>query len=184
MLDAGAFEVGGRVITNWNQQAYGTRTVTEILGLSLNTGTAWLNTLVGAERFYQYVDSFGFGKPTGVDAASEVAGQVKHPGDGLWHPSDLGTNAFGQGIAVTPLQLITAVASLLNEGELMQPRLVRATVADGVLSELPPVARGQSVSPATAATMRSTLGIMASSRKWLKGTGISSLWTYSMGASR
>lgn len=152
--DPGVFEVGGRLITNWDGAAYGDRSVTEILGLSLNTGTAYLNTLVGAERFYHYAAAFGFGQPTGIDLGSEAAGQVKSPGDGLWHPSDLGTNAFGQGIAVTPIQMISAVASLLNDGQLMQPRIVRAVVNHGHLQELPVVARGQAVAPATAQTMQ------------------------------
>ena len=155
--DPGVFEVGGRLITNWDGAAYGTRTVTEILGLSLNTGTAYLNTLVGAERFYHYVAAFGFGQPTGMDVGSEASGQVKNPGDGLWHPSDLGTNAFGQGIAVTPIQMVSSIASLLNDGQLMQPRLVRAIVNHGHLQELPVVARGQSVSPETARTMQQML---------------------------
>jgi cell division protein FtsI/penicillin-binding protein 2 len=155
--DPGVFEVGGRVIYNWDGQGYGNRSVTEILGYSLNTGTAWLSTSLGAEQFYSHLQSFGFGRPTGVDLGSEASGQVKNPGDGLWHPSDLGTNAFGQGIAVTPLQMVTAVASLLNDGQLMQPRIVRAVVNQGVLEELPVVVRGQSVSPETAHLMQSMM---------------------------
>ncbi|MBA3530728.1 MAG: penicillin-binding protein 2 [Ardenticatenales bacterium] len=152
--DTGSFEVGGRIIRNWDGNGYGTRTVTEILGYSLNTGTAWLNTLLGAERFYRYVAGFGFGQPTGIDLGSEASGSVKRPGDGIWHASDLGTNAFGQGIAVTPIQMITAVASLLNNGQLMQPRVVKAIVNHGHLQERPILVRGNSVSPAIAQTMQ------------------------------
>lgn len=155
--DPGVYEAGGRIIRNWDGKAYGPRTVTEILGFSLNTGTAWLSTSLGAERFYRYLDQFGFGLPTGVDLGSEAAGSVKHPGDGLWHPSDLGTNAFGQGIAVTPIQMITAVASLLNDGQLMQPRVVKAIVNHGHIQEMPVVVRGQSVSAPIAQTMQRML---------------------------
>lgn len=155
--DPGVYEVGGRVITNWDGRGYGDRSVTEILGFSLNTGTAWISTSLGPDQFYSHLDSFGFGETTGVDLGSEAAGQVKHPGDGLWHPSDLGTNAFGQGIAVTPLQMITAVASLLNDGKLMQPRVVKAIINNGVLEELPVVVRGQSVSVETARTMQTMM---------------------------
>ncbi|MGH2544796.1 MAG: peptidoglycan D,D-transpeptidase FtsI family protein, partial [Ardenticatenaceae bacterium] len=153
----GYIEVGGRIIHNWDGRAYGPRTVTEILGLSLNTGTAWLSTSLGAERFYHYVDSFGFGQPTGVDLGSEAAGTVKHPGDGLWHASDQGTNAFGQGIAVTPIQMISAAASLVNDGQLMQPRVVKAIVNHGHIQEQPIRVRGQSVSPAVAQAMQRML---------------------------
>jgi cell division protein FtsI/penicillin-binding protein 2 len=155
--DPGVYEVGGRIITNWDGRGYGDRSVTEILGYSLNTGTAWISTSLGPEQFYSHMDSFGFGSPTGIDLGSEAAGQVKSPGDGLWHPSDLGTNAFGQGIAVTPLQMVTAVASLLNDGQLMQPRVVKAVINNGVLEELPVVVRGQSVSPETAHLMQTMM---------------------------
>lgn len=155
--DSGVYEVGGRVITNWDGRGYGDRSVTEILGFSLNTGTAWISTSLGPDQFYSHMNSFGFGQPTGVDLGSEASGQVKNPGDGLWHPSDLGTNAFGQGIAVTPLQMITAVASLLNDGQLMQPRVVKAVINNGMLEELPVVVRGQSVSAETAHTMQTMM---------------------------
>jgi cell division protein FtsI/penicillin-binding protein 2 len=155
--DPGVFEAGGRIIRNWDGAAYGARTITEVLGYSLNTGTAWLSTSLGAERFYRYIDSFGFGQSTGIDVGSEASGSVKHPGDGLWHASDLGTNAFGQGIAVTPIQMVSAVASLLNDGELMQPRIVKAMINHGRIQELPEIVRGQSVSPAVARTMQQML---------------------------
>jgi cell division protein FtsI/penicillin-binding protein 2 len=153
----GYIEVGGRVIRNWDGKAYGPRTITEILGFSLNTGTAWLSTSLGAERFYHYLDAFGFGKLTGIDLGSEATGQVKHPGDGLWHASDQGTNAFGQGIAVTPIQMISAAASLLNDGQVMHPRVVKAIINHGHIEEQPVRVRGQSVSPAVAQAMQRML---------------------------
>ncbi len=153
----GSIEVGGRIIRNWDGKAYGPRTITEILGYSLNTGTAWLSTSLGAERFYRYIDAFGFGKPTNVDLGSEASGFVKHPGDGEWHASDLGTNAFGQGIAVTPVQMISAAASLLNDGKLMQPRVVKAIINRGHIQEVPVEVRGQSVSPEIARIMQRML---------------------------
>lgn len=155
--DVGVYEVGGRVINNWDGAAYGQRTVTEILGLSLNTGTAWVSTSLGAERFYAALEAFGFGRPTGVDLGSEASGAVKSPGDGLWHPSDLGTNSFGQGIATTPLQMVSAVASLVNGGVLMQPRVVSAVVNRGHIESLPTVERGRSVSVETAQQMQQML---------------------------
>lgn len=155
--DKGFFEVGGRIIKNWDEQAYGPSTVTEILGYSLNTGTTWLNTQLGETRFSRYLDLFGFGKQTGIDLANEALGIVKHPGDGLWHPSDLGTNSFGQGIAVTPLQLTSAVAALLNDGLLMRPRVVKAIIKDGELTELLLTEGRPTVSPQVANLLQSMM---------------------------
>jgi len=153
--DPGQLDVGGQLIKNWDNNAYGPRTVTEILGYSLNTGTAWLSMELGEDTFYHYVERFGFGKPTGIELSNEIAGIVKRPGDQNWHPSDLGTNSFGQGIAVTPIQMVSAVASLLNNGQLMQAKIVNAIVSHAHIEETPPSRQSrQSVSPQVAQTMR------------------------------
>ena len=153
--DPGELNVGGQIIKNWDHNAYGPRTVTEILGYSLNTGTAWLSVTLGEDMFYHYVERFGFGAPTGIELSNEMAGTVKIPGEQNWHPSDLGTNSFGQGIAVTPIQMVSAVASLLNNGQLMQAKIVEAVISHAHLQEMPPSSQPrQSVSPQVAQTMR------------------------------
>ncbi|MGB0386992.1 MAG: peptidoglycan D,D-transpeptidase FtsI family protein [Ardenticatenaceae bacterium] len=152
--DSGSFEVGGNTIQNWDKKGYGTSNVTEILGYSLNTGTAWISTQLGSELFYKYVKRFGFGQPTGIELSNEAPGKVRSPSDESWYASDLATNSFGQGIAVTPIQMISSVASLLNNGQLMQPRIVKAIVSHGQIEEKPPYALGQSVSPQVAQTMQ------------------------------
>jgi cell division protein FtsI/penicillin-binding protein 2 len=124
IYDKGAIEVGGRVIQNWDRQGYGQVTMTDGLVHSLNTVAAFISTSMGKERFYTYVRRFGFGTLTGVDLASEGPGMVKLPGDSNWFPSDLGTNSFGQGIAVTPMQMIAAAAAVANRGLLMKPYIV------------------------------------------------------------
>jgi cell division protein FtsI/penicillin-binding protein 2 len=169
----GAIEVGGRIIRNWDGRAYGPRNITEILGYSLNTGTAWLSTSLGAERFYAQLDAFGFGEQTGIDLGSEALGFVKHPGDGIWHASDLGTNAFGQGIAVTPIQMASAAASLLNDGQLMRPRVVKAIINHGRIEETEIEVRGQSVSPEVADMMQ---GMLANSVEMETQTALIEGW--------
>ncbi|HYN89791.1 MAG TPA: penicillin-binding protein 2, partial [Ardenticatenaceae bacterium] len=155
--DTGVLEVGGQYIRNWNGGAYGPQTPTGILGYSLNTGTAWLATLLGSDRQLRYYDEFGFGKKTGIDLGGEVTGQIKRPGDGVWHPSDVGTNAFGQGIGVTPIQLVSAVAAVVNHGRLMQPRVVKAIIDHGQLQEIAPVERGQPIRAEIADSLRMIL---------------------------
>ena len=122
--DSPCTEVGGRSMCNWDNKGHGYVTATQALAQSLNVVAAQISTGMGAERFYTYLRRFGLGSPTGVDLASESSGMVRRPGDSNWFPSDLGTNAFGQGIAVTPIQMITAVAAIANGGLLTKPHVV------------------------------------------------------------
>ena len=122
--DAGVLEVGGHQTYNWDRSAPGTTDMTTLLARSLNVGAATLATWMGPELFYDYFQRFGFGRPTGIDLMTEAAGQMPLPGDSYWTDSFLATNAYGQGLAVTPLQMVTAVAAIANQGDLMQPYIV------------------------------------------------------------
>jgi len=128
VYDDGAIEVGGRIIRNWDRQGHGHVTMTDGLVQSLNTVAAYISTTMGKDRFYNYLRRFGFGSLTGVDLSSEGPGMMKLPGDSNWFPSELGTNSFGQGIAVTPMQMITAVSAVANRGLLMKPYIVQQLV--------------------------------------------------------
>ncbi|MGB9872064.1 MAG: peptidoglycan D,D-transpeptidase FtsI family protein, partial [Anaerolineae bacterium] len=150
-VDTGRIEVGGQVITNWDNRAYGEQDLVGLMGHSLNVGAAWLATRMGPETFYRYVRAFGFGQPTGVDLQGEVAGTVHMPGDLDWYDSYLGTNAYGQAIAVTPMQMAAAVAAVANGGRLMRPYVVARQIRpDGSVLESRPVVRGQPITPETA----------------------------------
>ncbi|MEZ4619373.1 MAG: penicillin-binding protein 2 [Caldilineaceae bacterium] len=128
--DSGYIVVGQRTIYNSNRTAAGKVTVTEALARSLNVVTAQVADQVGSKDFYRYVRRFGFGERTGVDLADEVAGLLKKPGDEMWSQSDLGTNSFGQGLAVTPLQMANSVCAIANGGMLMRPYIVQARIED------------------------------------------------------
>lgn len=146
--DEGRIYVGGHVIMNWDRDAYGVVSMTELLKYSLNVGAATLTTNLGAERFYEYVKRFGFGEKTGIDLPYESPGMMRLPGDGNWREGDLGTNAFGQGIAVTPIQMITAVAAVANDGVLPKPYVVQRIEQDGqVVAEFHPTSGRQVISP-------------------------------------
>ena len=141
--DVGYIEVGGRILKNWDERAYGPVSMTDIMVHSLNTGIAHVSTVLGADRFYQYMNRFGFGHKTGVDLEGEVVGSMRQPGDPEWHESDLGTNSFGQGLAVTPLQMVVAVGAVANRGVMMRPRVVDALIQDGGLIYAKRVSAGQ-----------------------------------------
>ncbi|MBC8447020.1 MAG: penicillin-binding protein 2 [Chloroflexi bacterium] len=148
--DPGQLEAGGHVFQNADRMPHGEVTVTEILVFSFNVGVAQVGEEMGVETFYKYVARFGFGRKTGVDLAHEVDGLVKHPGSQYWSISDLPANSFGQGISVTPLQMLTAVAAVANGGMLMQPHVVDTLVEDGRAMKVPPVAVAQVIKPETA----------------------------------
>jgi len=157
VYDSGSREVGGRVIQNWDRMGRGWVTMTDGLALSLNTVAAFISTSVGKETFYTYVQRFGFGNLTGVDLASEGPGMVKRPGDSNWFPSDLGTNAFGQGIAVTPVQMLSAVSAVANHGLLMKPYIVEQFITTDKVISVEPMAVRQAITEETADTLTGML---------------------------
>ena len=144
LTDTGSISVGGRVFLNSNRQAYGKTTIADALARSLNVITVQVAQLLGDDEFYHYVRRFGFGQPTGVDLAGEVSGLLKSPGDPTWSVSDLAANSFGQGLAVTPLQMLSAVATLANDGLYMRPYVVDARVAGSEVLFTEPMARTRS----------------------------------------
>jgi len=150
--DTGRIEVGGREIRNSLGRVAGEQTVADIMIKSLNVGAAWLSTQMGPDVYYRYVRAFGFGSATGVDLAGEAWGQLWLPQDvENWHDSNLGTNAFGQGLAVTPLQMATAVATLANDGIRLRPRIVAQQIQpDGEVITFQPAFEARVISPQTA----------------------------------
>jgi cell division protein FtsI/penicillin-binding protein 2 len=152
-VDEGVARVSGWTITNWDLGAHGVQTATQVLTKSLNTGAVWLSGLLGPDRFYDYVQRFGFGQLTGVGLSGESPGQVRTPADDGWSEVDMATNSFGQGINVTPLQLITAIAAIANDGRLMRPYVVQE-IRRGDESEVTqPTMVRQVITPETAKTI-------------------------------
>ncbi len=151
--DTGTIVIGQRTIQNSGRNAMGQLMVADALAQSNNVVTVQVAEAVGATKFYDYVARFGFGADTNIDLAGEVSGLVNVPGSLAWSLSDLGTNSFGQGIAVTPIQMISAVAAIANEGKLMRPHIVQARVhGDAVLLTQPTLAQ-QVISPESAQEM-------------------------------
>jgi len=113
----------------------------------------WPAMQMGPDRLYDYYARFGFGQPTGLRLPGEVGGTVRTYRDAGWTRVDLATNAYGQGIAVTPVQLLQAVATFANDGQLVRPRLVREIRSAGRVQVLEPEVVRQVISPKTARTM-------------------------------
>jgi cell division protein FtsI/penicillin-binding protein 2 len=158
-IDTGAIVVGGITIQNWNRDAWGQQDMTGCLQHSLNVCLAWIASQMGTQAFYGYMERFGIGHPTGVDLAGEAAGRLKVPGDGDWYPVDLGTNAFGQGVAVTPLQMLMAASAIANEGKMATPHVLYAMLRDGHQYNVAPQYAGSPISAETARTLNEMLAV-------------------------
>jgi cell division protein FtsI/penicillin-binding protein 2 len=153
MDDTGIAHVGGATIRNWNGAANGISTMTDILIHSSNVGMTWVSGKLGADPLYDYYARYGLGQPTGLRLPGEVAGTVRTNKDEGWTRVDQATNAYGQGIAVTPVQLLQAVSVFANEGKLVRPRLVRAIRGPDGMQDLPSDVERQVISSATARSM-------------------------------
>ncbi|MDA1329976.1 MAG: penicillin-binding protein 2 [Chloroflexi bacterium] len=158
-MDTGYIEIGGIGIRNWNGQAWGQQNMLTCLQYSLNVCLAWVGQELGADAFYDYVQEFGFGYTTGIDLAGEARGNVKEPGDQDWYPADLGTNTFGQGIAVTPVQMVMAVSALTNNGQMVIPHIVKSLVQDGSQYNISPQYAGAPITAQTAKTLSEMLAV-------------------------
>ncbi|MSR88666.1 MAG: penicillin-binding protein 2 [Candidatus Margulisbacteria bacterium] len=99
------------------------KTVTQIIEESLNVGTALLAQKLGKEKLYAYIKAFGIGNKTGIELPGESQGMFRHLKN--WSGLDLSIMAFGQGVAVTPIQIARAVASIANDGVLVEPHIVK-----------------------------------------------------------
>jgi cell division protein FtsI/penicillin-binding protein 2 len=158
-LDTGAILIGGATIRNWDDQAWGQQDMIGCLQHSLNVCLAWVSEKMGAQTFYRYMNRFGLGHPTGVDLAGEAAGRLKVPGDSDWYPVDLATNAFGQGVSVTPMQMVMAASAVANGGRMVMPHTLLAMSRDGRQYSVPTQYSGSPVSGDTAHTLTEMLAL-------------------------
>lgn len=158
--DLGVVYVDSWAIRNWDLSTHGSQTVTQILAKSLNTGAAWLSSLLGPERFYEYVYAFGFGERSNIALSGEVSGLVRTPeNDPGWRNVDMATNSFGQGLSATPLQMVMAVAAIANDGQAMKPQIVRE-IAGATNIVYDPEPAGRPISVETARTLREMMGVV------------------------
>lgn len=116
----GSYTISGKTIRDVKK--YGWLSLEHIIKYSSNIGAAKIAEHLGKERFHQYILKFGFGEKTGIDLPGEANGIVRHPKK--WSRVALGNIAFGQGIAVTCIQLITAISTIANGGKLLRPYVV------------------------------------------------------------
>lgn len=152
--DKGKITILDRTINNWDLEAHGPVTYAYILTNSLNTGMVDMGMRLGGERLTSYAKKFGLGKATGIELPGEEVGILFDPKN--MYPSNVATMSIGQGVALTSVQLISAIATIANDGKLVQPHIVkRIERGDGrVLKEEALTAQPQIIKPETAHTLR------------------------------
>ena len=155
--DPGRFEYGGSTIYNWNRRGWGKQTMQGCMQHSLNVCLAWVATELGKEDFYEYLQAFGIGRRTNIDLGGEEIWPLSTPGDSDWYPIQLATNSFGQGVAMTPIQLASAISAVANEGKLMKPHVLKAIIQDGKQYNTSPQVLSVPIKPETAMIIHSML---------------------------
>lgn len=129
-MDNGKVEVGGRIIQNWDGSGLGRVPFSDIVKYSLNTGFVEISKRLGAKKMNEYARRFGMGQATGVDLPGEEEGILFQ--DDTMMPIDVATMSIGQGLAVTPMQMISAFSAIANGGKKVQPHIVEKIYgADG-----------------------------------------------------
>lgn len=157
-FDRGYEMVGGARIKSWKAGGHGLQTFLEVLENSSNPGFVEIGRRLGLDNLYQYVRDFGFGSKTGIELPGESSGiMFKKEQMG---PVEQATVAFGQGLSVTPIQLVRAFSAIINGGTLYQPYIVDSVldpISGEVISQSLPTPQGQIISEETSALMRVAL---------------------------
>lgn len=157
--DNGVLLFAGYSLRNWDGGAWGRQDMIGCLQHSLNVCLAALSTSMGQETFYDYMQRFGLGRRTGVDLAGEAAGRLKLPGDADWALIDLATNAYGQGVDITAVQMLMAASAIANDGRMVMPHVLKALLRDGRSSPNRTPTVGMPIRPETARTLSEMLAI-------------------------
>ncbi len=160
------------VIHTWNDSYHGPITMAQILEYSSNVGMVRVEQKMGKNMMLKYLHAFGIGTPTGIDLQEESSPQLRDDRD--WKNIDLATAAFGQGIAVTPIQMVRAVGAIANGGWLMEPHMVREIVdSTGKKVEIPPKQIRQVISSSTASVLTEMMisAVDLGEAKWAKPAG-------------
>ncbi len=155
MDESGPVKIGQYTIQTWDNTYEGVISMTRILEKSSNVGMVWVGDKLGPDLMYKYLKKYGFGQTTGIDLQGEVPSYLKPQSD--LYPIDYATMTFGQGIAVTPIQIIRAFASVINGGRLMRPYVVEKIKYGQEIKTIKPEVQGYTVSPLTSEIMRKML---------------------------
>lgn len=158
-------------IETWNKQYHPNSTMTDVIVNSDNVGMTFIGNKLGADKLYDYFTRFGFGKSTGVDLQGEVSPTLRPRG--TWNIVDLATATFGQGVAVTPIQMVRAISVIANGGSLIKPEVVQKIGKEGWANAIKPENQGKVLSQSAAASVRDMMvqAIEKGESKWAAPAG-------------
>lgn len=168
-LDTGIIEIGGMTIYNWDYGAWGLQDMTGCMQHSLNVCLVWVAKQMGTNDFYNYMSAFNIDRKTNIDLDGETTYPLLTPKNPTpfgsdpnlprWYEGMMGPQAFGQGVAVTPIRMITSIAALANDGRMMAPHVQRAIVQDGRIRYYNPKIVATPIKPETARTITNLLSV-------------------------
>ncbi len=172
--DKGTIHRYDYTLANFDYNGHGVMTPAGVLYYSSNIGALLFAELTGESIFYDTVDAFGFGKLTGIELPGETAGIYWKPGTTGYTPINLDTNAFGQGIGVTPLQVVRMAATIANNGVMMRPFIIKSRCTDGVCVETQPSEQGRPIDADVAYRVRKM--VMKSANHYVNATQPDTNW--------
>jgi len=152
--DPGNWNIAGITISNWDRISHGNPMFADVFINSWNTGTATIFYEMGPYTVYPLLEAFGIGSRTGVDLEGEEAGLLTDMSNPNWNEAQFLTTSFGQGVSVTPLQMLCFVNAIANDGIIMQPHIVKARSDGDKGYEMQPAAARRPISAQTAHTAR------------------------------
>lgn len=170
----GPYKVDKYFIRTWNDEYHRDSTMTEVIVNSDNVGMAFVGEKLGSNKLYDYLRGFGLGELTNIDLQGEVSAELREKKE--WNIVDTATATFGQGVAVTPIQLICAVSAIANDGVLMEPQVIDKIITPTRLEDIKPktVRRVVSEKASDQVTAMMVEAAKSGEAKWtyLRGFGI------------
>ncbi len=165
--DQGHVMVGGARLRCWKAGGHGSQTMLEVVQNSCNPGFVHIGSKLGDKKLFNYIRKFGFGSKTGIDLQGEGTGILFKPEQ--VGPVELATTSFGQGVSVTPIQQVMAVAATINGGYLYEPFIAKEwidPVTNEVVEKTEPTLKERVISESTSEQVRNALESVVA-----KGTG-------------
>lgn len=163
--------ISGETIKTWDDKYPADPTMTEVIQQSNNVGMVYAAEKLGKDKLISYLQNFGLNRPTGIDLQDEAAPKFRPSSS--WREIDLATASFGQGIAVTPIQMLKAVGVIANQGQLMRPFVVKKVISGTGETEIKPQEEKKAISAATARVMTEIMvnAVDKGEAKWAKPKG-------------
>jgi len=169
---SGPVSIGGYQIKTWNDKYSSNITMIDVIKNSDNTGMVFAGKSLGLEKLLKYLDSFGIGSQTGIDLEGEIYQPLKPIAN--WYAIDLATASFGQGISITPIELLSAFSAIANQGKRMEPHVVsKIKTSKNQTIQIEPKLLGKPISEKTAKVMTEILvnAVDKGEAKWAKPKG-------------